>query len=717
MDHAKIGACNLNQWALDFEGNQRRIIESIKIAKQQNCTYRVGPELEVTGYTCQDHFLELDTIKHSWEVLAYILSTDLTNNIICDIGMPVLHRGNLYNTRVIILNKYIHLIRPKLVMADDGNYREARYFSPWRKKDLETFVLPSSIRKVTGQEETPIGNAIMSLTDSELAIEICEELWQPNSPHIDMALSGAEIIFNSSASHFAVGRIQKRYDLIKETTSKDGVCYVYSNLVGCDGDRLYFDGCSLISINGIFLARGKQFTLNEVEVVTAVIDLDQLRSRRVEAKTRSSEAMNVPYFPRIYINFRLCQSKEEATAPLETTSFALEKHAEIGYGPACYLWDLLRKSGACGYFLPFSGGADSTATALIVYNMAYLVLETLEEKSQGHEFISGELRKIVRDDKFMPKSPQDIVKKVLYTCYMKSKHSSDKTRKRAENIANEIGCVHSEVEIDGMCEGFMKSGDAFLTQRPRFESEGGDMREDLALQNLQARTRMVLSYYLSQSFPIQYKLPSFLLVLASANLDESLRGYVTKYDCSSADINPIGGFSKVDLRKFLYWCHDVRKIKSVAEILEAAPTAELRPTTSGGKAQEDEEEMGLTYIELSLLGRLRKLDLMGPVAMFKKVIQIWENRSLEAVADKVKKFFKYYAINRHKMTTLTPSIHAEKYGCEDNRYDLRPFLYNTKWTHQFHQIDSLLNSEQDEILIGRPKNPKGIEEDLQKSTA
>lgn len=187
---------------------------------------------------------------------------------------------------------------------------------------------------------------------------------------------------------------------------------------------------------------------------------------------------------------------------------------------------------------------------------------------------------------------------------MKSKHSSDKTKKRAENIAQEIGSVHSEVEIDDICEGFIKIGDVVIKQRPRFESEGGNMREDLALQNLQARSRMILSYYLSQMYPTKYKLPSFLLVLASANLDESLRGYVTKYDCSSADINPIGGFSKVDLRKFLYWCHDARKIGSVVEILGAAPTAELRPTASGGKAQEDEEEMGLSYKELSLFGRL-----------------------------------------------------------------------------------------------------------------
>lgn len=71
--HVKVATCNLNQWALDFAGNKRRIIESIKICKEKGVGYRVGPELEITGYGCEDHFLELDTIKHSWEVIAEIV--------------------------------------------------------------------------------------------------------------------------------------------------------------------------------------------------------------------------------------------------------------------------------------------------------------------------------------------------------------------------------------------------------------------------------------------------------------------------------------------------------------------------------------------------------------------------------------------------------------------------------------------------------------------
>lgn len=81
------------------------IIKSIQIAKEKGATYRLGPELEIPGYGCEDHFFELDTVKHSWEVLTEILANkELTKDIICDIGMPVHYKNTLYNCRVICLN-------------------------------------------------------------------------------------------------------------------------------------------------------------------------------------------------------------------------------------------------------------------------------------------------------------------------------------------------------------------------------------------------------------------------------------------------------------------------------------------------------------------------------------------------------------------------------------------------------------------------------------
>lgn len=85
----------------------------------------MGPELEIPGYGCEDHFTEIDTVEHSWEVLAELVRGRVTDGIVCDLGMPVIHRGVRYNCRVFVLNGQLLLIRPKMSMADDGNYRSA----------------------------------------------------------------------------------------------------------------------------------------------------------------------------------------------------------------------------------------------------------------------------------------------------------------------------------------------------------------------------------------------------------------------------------------------------------------------------------------------------------------------------------------------------------------------------------------------------------------
>lgn len=102
-------------------------------AKQAGARYRVGPELELPGYGCEDHFLEPDTISHSWEALGHILQEEACNGILVDVGMPVVHRGVRYNCRAFVLDGRVLLLRPKMHLADDGNYREGRYFTTWKR--------------------------------------------------------------------------------------------------------------------------------------------------------------------------------------------------------------------------------------------------------------------------------------------------------------------------------------------------------------------------------------------------------------------------------------------------------------------------------------------------------------------------------------------------------------------------------------------------------
>lgn len=359
---------------------------------------------------------------------------------------------------------------------------------------------------------------------------------------------------------------------------------------------------------------------------------------------------------------------------------------EIAQGPACWLWDYLRRSGGGGFFLPLSGGVDSSSTAIIVYSMCRLVCEAVQE---GDEQVLKDIRRILGDSEYVASDAKELCNRLLVTCYMGSENSSKETRHRANALSDQIGSYHLSIAIDAAVTAVLNIFTTITGLAPKFRANGGCARQNLALQNVQARVRMVLSYLFAQLMLWVRNRPGGLLVLGSANVDEALRGYMTKYDCSSADINPIGGISKTDLKKFLLYAQDAFGLPIVGDVVEAPPTAELEPLEDGRLAQTDEQDMGMTYNELSEFGRLRKQSYCGPYSMFCKLLGTWHGKATpEEIAAKTKHFFRCYAINRHKMTVLTPSYHAESYSPDDNRFDHRPFLYRANWSWQFKAIDA-----------------------------
>ncbi|XP_058128192.1 glutamine-dependent NAD(+) synthetase [Anopheles ziemanni] len=698
MGHTvRVAVATLNQWAMDFQGNLERILRSIEIAVAGGATYRTGPELEVSGYSCEDHFHEPDTYLHCWEVLLELMRAPAAQNMLIDVGMPVQHRNVAYNCRVAFYNERIVLVRPKMIMCDDGNYRETRWFSPWTKeRQTEELQLPRFVALALGQETVPIGDAVIATRDTCLGYEICEELWNPRSKHIDMSLAGVEIIVNGSGSYMQLRKAHITTDLIRNASYKAGGAYLFSNLRGCDGQRVYFNGCSAVALNGQVVARGRQFALGEVEVTVAAFDLQDIRAYRGALRSRSSLAASTPTYPRIQLPIELAGLAANwhttpAGEPQATTTQGGEwsyhrPEEEIALGPACWLWDYLRRSGQGGFFLPLSGGVDSSSTAIIVYSMCRLVVEAV---AGGDRQVRDDCRKILADPDYLPTDAGDLCGRLLFTCYMGTENSSQETRRRASTLAAQIRSHHLDIGIDTAVSALLGVFRLATGQTPRFRTDGGCPRQNLALQNIQARTRMVLAYLFAQLMLWVRGRPGGLLVLGSANVDEALRGYMTKYDCSSADVNPIGGISKVDLRRFLAYAQREFSLPVVAEIVQAPPTAELEPLVDGAIAQTDEQDMGLTYAELGEFGRLRKQAFCGPFSMFCKLAAAG-GRDPAEIADKVKHFFRCYAINRHKMTVLTPSYHAESYSPDDNRFDHRPFLYRANWTWQFRAIDAEL---------------------------
>lgn len=698
-----VATCNLNQWALDFEGNRDRILESIVEAKKNGASFRTGPELEITGYGCLDHFLEADTYVHSWEMFVQIASNEQCQDIVLDIGMPVLHKSVRYNCRVIVFNKQIQLIRPKLWLANDGNYREMRYFTPWyRSKYVEEHRLPPIVTEsLSGQRTVLFGDAKLDVFNTSFGFETCEELFTPNSPHIGLALDGVEIFTNSSGSHHELRKLDTRIKLIREATQKCGGVYLYANQRGCDGDRLYYDGCALIIVNGDVVAQASQFSLKDVEVITATVDLSAVRTHRsspsfgmqTTAVDKSFPSVQCPEAEQVMAESRT--QFDPSVVPTKIRDLKVySPEEEIALGPACWLWDYLRRCRGGGFFIPLSGGIDSCATATLVYSMCRLVVK---EAAEGNEQVIADARRIAgiapdSDSDWIPTCPKEFNNILFHTCYMGTKNSSSETRARAKALASDIGAYHVDMNIDSAVSAVTTVFSTVTGKTPQFKVHGGTPRENLALQNIQARLRMVFSYLFALLLPWVRNSPSGggLLVLGSANVDECLRGYLTKYDCSSADINPIGGISKTDLKRFIAYAQKEFDMPILGEFLTATPTAELEPITNT-YVQSDEADMGFTYEELSVFGRLRKVDKCGPYSMFLKLYHEWTPRlSPSEIADKVKRFFYYYAINRHKQTILTPSYHAEQYSPDDNRYDLRPFLILPTFPWATKKIDKIV---------------------------
>ncbi|PSS15388.1 hypothetical protein M430DRAFT_277694, partial [Amorphotheca resinae ATCC 22711] len=524
-----LSTCSLNQWSLDFEGNQRRILESIRIAKDRGSSLRIGPELEITGYGCLDHFLESDLYLHSWESLAEILQDPVSSDILLDIGMPVSHRNVRYNCRIISYNKEILLIRPKLSLANDGNYRELRYFSPWKgERIVEDFYLPRSIQKIVGQKKTRIGDALISTRDSCVGTETCEELFTPKAPHIGAGLDGCEIISNSSGSHHELRKLNTRLDLIREATLKAGGIYLYANQKGCDGDRLFYDGSAMIIINGAVVGQGCQFSLSDVEVVTATVDLEDVRSYR-SSKSRALQATKQPSYERVEVEMSLSSDPEDVDllvqpSPPRDVRFHTPEE-EISLGPACWLWDYLRRcKQAC---------IDSCATAVIVHSMCRLVYGDIAKGKNPQ--VLKDLLNIVGEpstSSWVPKSSQEIASRLFHTAYLgMQENSSPETRSRSKNLATEIGSYHLDLNIDGPYKAIVSLFSSVTSYVPKYKVYGGTNASNLALQNIQARLRMVLSYLFAQLLPtvrgrnahnLESSSPGGLLVLGSANVDESL---------------------------------------------------------------------------------------------------------------------------------------------------------------------------------------------------
>ena len=302
-----------------------------------------------------------------------------------------------------------------------GEMLTSRTSSPWqRPKQYEEFLLPTELQQVTGQRYIKFGDCVLQANDTSIASEMCEELFTPDCPSIHLGLDGVEIICNSSASHWELRKLSRRLELINESSKKGGSVYLYSNQQGCDGSgREYYDGCALIIVNGEIKAQASQFSLNDVEVISATVDLDDVGNARVY-KARSMQASKEQAYPRVELDVLLTHQSPLPACHISQTRDAVivTPQEEITLGAGCWLWDYLRRSNQAGAFLPLSGGVDSAATAVIFYSAVRLVFAACEA---GNQQVINDMRRVCGEDEtstWLPSHPKELCNMIFHTCYM-----------------------------------------------------------------------------------------------------------------------------------------------------------------------------------------------------------------------------------------------------------------------------------------------------------
>ncbi|CAI2387896.1 unnamed protein product [Moneuplotes crassus] len=694
---------------MDFEHNKANIIDSIKQAEEAGATIRFGSELEIPGYGCEDYFLEMDTINHSWEVLAEIIEEGWTDNIICDIGVPVYHKSFLYNCRAIVYKRRIHLLRPKTSLNNERGKYENRYFTEWTDlEELVDFDLPEEIKAVTNQEQVKLGVAILNFLDCKMIHEVGTEFqdnqrlanfMKKNSyqKNLDGEEDRINIVLNSTCTFHSLGRLQDKIDKILEHSSSFGAAYVVSNQIGCDGSQLICDGGSMIVSNGKVIAKGSHFNLKTCEGVISPIDLDEISNSQKSTEHNVLNDRDL-FINKVEIPLYVCKSSSRGVPFYENINRTLSLPEEISLSCAHWLWNFLIRSEAKGFLLPLSGGLDSACVCTICFSLCRLIFQDISDDENSPTLNS--LRRVIRDDSFVPTSPQEICEEILSCYYLGTENSSSRTYQRAFELSQEIGCKFDKCKIDGLYDSSLGIFTDLFQRHPRYLCQGGTEEEDLALQNIQARVRKIFASFIAESNSFDRNDEGYLQILSTTNVDEALTGNITKYDNSSGTLNPIGGLNKDDLRKFLEYAKEEFGLDSLQSILDANPTPELRPSDDIEKdsTQIDEQDLGLTYSQLNVLGRLRTVERCGPVSMFSKLTEVWFDLSPSEIAQKVKIFFTLYSKNRHKAFSLAPSLCISQYEV-DIKYDYRQSLYNDEWSFQFKRIDQMVDELDKEDLV------------------
>jgi len=270
----------------DTEFNTDQIIKNMEAANSTGVKLAVFPELCLTGYTCNDLFLQDILLKNTLIGLKRILKESAKMDMVTLVGFPFFKQNSLYNTAAVIYGGKILGIVPKQNIPNYSEFYEARHFA---RPATHNEIIQIPELGESGND-IPFGTNLLFKADNfpefVLAVDICEDLWMPIPPSCSHALAGATIIANLSASDETTGKDIYRRELVRSQSARLVSGYIYADAgEGESSTDLVFSAHNLIAENGILLKETSRFSN---EMICSEIDLGKLISERRRMSTFES---------------------------------------------------------------------------------------------------------------------------------------------------------------------------------------------------------------------------------------------------------------------------------------------------------------------------------------------------------------------------------------------------------------------------------------------
>ena len=366
MQHGfiKVGAAIPLVSVADTKYNTEQLIAMAHRAHEEGAEVTVFPELCITGYTCGDLLTQQTLLQEAENGVARFAEATKEYDNIYIIGAPIYVCGALYNCALVVQQGRILGIVPKCYIPNYGEFNERRWFSTGYNLRMEDNIL------YAGQEVHIGSYQIFHTGRYAFGVEICEDLWSVTPPSSALALQGAEIIFNLSASDEVTGKHEYLRSLIAQQSARCMAGYVYSSCgYGESTTDLVFAGNALIAENGTMIAQGQRFSL-DAQLVCTEIDLDKLRMERRGNTTFATAQADL--FPKAtHVHTRTITEKECALSrtysplPFVPSGNELDAHCnEILNIQVAGLAKRLTHIHCSKAVIGISGGLDSTLALL-----------------------------------------------------------------------------------------------------------------------------------------------------------------------------------------------------------------------------------------------------------------------------------------------------------------------------------------------------------------